>query len=776
LKRRAVDFLRNVPPFSALPENERSRIASQLIPEKHPADTVLYHQGQSGVDRVLIIEKGYCELYFDKQDKIILKAFLGEGDIFGGISILMNGGLSLRTVRTLRETDIYVLKKNEFLEICDHHETVRAFFTDAFNRSMKDESYASLITAGQGLLLLSGVVPFTFLPEDERERIARELTLSFHPKGTILFIQGHTPVEHLLVIQKGAAEQYIEENHRKTQHGYLGEGDIYGGISILLNNGVSIRTVEVLEDSCFFLLEKKPFLDLCGRYPAFSEFFTDMFGKRMLDRSYAAGIARTFQEENQTLQMFNQPVGGIASYKLIFCDTDTSVRRAAVVMSENKCSSILVKEASGSFVGLVTDNDLRNKVIAGDYDVRKPVAGIMSTPLRTISSQALVFEALLTMNQNAIKHLAVTDADECVVGIVTNRDLIVAQGETPFFLIREIRDARSVDDVAARQKDLPRSIQSLIKNGAKPRNITRLVTAVSDAVLSKIVGFAEAEMGPPPIRYAFMILGSDGRKEQTLKTDQDNALIYEDVDPEREAEVRPYFLEFSTKICGWLDQCGYAFCTGGVMAKNPNWCQSLATWKGYFAEWINKADPEDLLQAGIFFDFRHGAGDSTLVRELRRSLRGSLGSWAGFFRSLTENALHFKPPLGFFRNFVVESKGEHKNKFDIKSAMLPLVDLARIYSLKHDIEETNTQERYHQVYLKKGISEQDYSELETAYSFLMQLRLVRQITAILDEKTTPDNYINPKKLSRIEQTMLKEIFQRIEKFQSALSLEFTGTT
>ena len=210
------------------------------------------------------------------------------------------------------------------------------------------------------------------------------------------------------------------------------------------------------------------------------------------------------------------------------------------------------------------------------------------------------------------------------------------------------------------------------------------------------------------------------------------------------------------------------------MAKNPKLCQPLAVWKKYFSDWIHSANPEDLLYSSIFFDFRGAYGDLELIRELHDDLFKSLVGWSGFFRNLTENALHFKAPIGFFRNFVVESKGEHRNKFDIKRAMMPIVDYARIYALKNHLEETNTLERLYQLSLKNVIPADDYREIEQAYSVLMQMRLLRQVTAVLDEDTAPDNYINPKELSGIEQKLLKEIFIRIENLQTKLSFEFTG--
>jgi CBS domain-containing protein len=210
------------------------------------------------------------------------------------------------------------------------------------------------------------------------------------------------------------------------------------------------------------------------------------------------------------------------------------------------------------------------------------------------------------------------------------------------------------------------------------------------------------------------------------------------------------------------------------MAKNPKWCQPLSVWKDYFSSWIYSGGPEELLKSSIFFDFKGAYGDMKIIGELRQFLFDSLKGWAGFFRNMTENALYFKPPIGFFRNFVVESKGEHRDSFDIKAAMQPIVDFARIYALKNKIDETNTQDRLFQLYLKKALPWQDYNELDQAYAFMMQLRFVRQISAIMDENAKPDNYINPKKLSRIQQTMLKEIFNRVEKLQAKIGFEFTG--
>jgi CBS domain-containing protein len=417
---------------------------------------------------------------------------------------------------------------------------------------------------------------------------------------------------------------------------------------------------------------------------------------------------------------------------------------------------------------------LRRKVIAEGLDVNRPVADIMSTPLYTISANSLIVEALMTMMQERVKHLAVMDVKGKVLGVLTNRDLLNAQEQSPLFLIRRISSAEKIEDILDKHKQLPRLIKGLIKSRAKPRNVTRMITAISEAILEKIIDFSLQEAGEPPAKWAFMILGSEGRKEQTLKTDQDNAIVYEDVGKGQDTRVRAYFLNLGERVCNLLDKAGYAFCKGGVMAMNPQWCIPYSEWKDQFSKWIFTAEPEALLHSSIFFDFRGIYGDLELIDNLRDFLAETLDGWSGFFRHLAENALYFKPPIGFFRNFVVESKGEHRNKFDIKSAMMPIVDFARIYALKHGISETNTLERLFLLRQKEVLTKKDYTEMNQAYSFLMQLRFARQITAVLEEHTDPDNYINPDSLSPLEQTMLKEIFKRLEQFQGKLRFDFVG--
>jgi len=344
-------------------------------------------------------------------------------------------------------------------------------------------------------------------------------------------------------------------------------------------------------------------------------------------------------------------------------------------------------------------------------------------------------------------------------------------------LLRKITQAENLETIMGKHSQLPRLIHTMLKGGSKIRSITWLITTFADAILEKLITFAIKALGPPPVAFAFITLGSEGRQEQTLKTDQDNAIVFQDLPKDsglNEKDVQQYFLELGKMVCTWLDQAGYDFCLGGIMGQNRKWCQPLSTWKRYFSEWIHAPEPEALLHASIFFDFRLSYGDRNITNRLEKHFFRSLSGWPGFYRHMTENAVYFRPPMGFWGNFSLEPKGPHKNCLDIKMAMTPIVDFARIYSLNHGIKDTNTQARLYQLYLKQVLSRKDYTEIEQAYGLMMQIRLIRQIHAIIGENVKPHNYVNPKTLSVMERKMLKEILKMIKGLQNRLSFEFIG--
>ncbi len=769
-----VELLSKTQPFSLLPLPVLEETATKLSLMTFSRGTVLALQGRTTLDYVYIIRSGSLELFFESNGRKTLQGALSPGDIFGAISILMNSGLSIRSLAVMEDAALYLMPKKTFLDLCDRHAFIPDYFDRAFSQRMQNETYAMAIAATQVTHFLSRIPPFSFLSEEELRALAPNTSSVFFPKDAVVFVQGESRVDGLYIIQRGAAERYFEENQTKTMASVIGEGEMFGGISMLVNDMLAVRTLRTIEDTTFCKLAHGAFFDLCRRHDVFSEFFTDAFGKRMMDRTYSAIIAKSATPRTEPQVLFNLAVSEIYTRSLMTCSADLSVQRAAEMMSRRRCSSIFVRGSTGEMVGIVTDNDLRKKVIAEGRSVRLPVSDIMSTPLKTISENSPVFEALMAMMQQGIKHLAVTDAQQQVVGVLTNQDVLGRQSQSPLFLIRDIAAALTVESVEQAQLRLPRIVQALIQAGTPALALNRFITALSDAVLKRVSELVLKDVEPPPVKFVFMVLGSEGRKEQTLKTDQDNAIVYEDSSPGAAELVHDYFQKIGEAVCTALDRCGYRFCNADVMARNPKLCQPLSVWKRRFSEWIHAAEAEDLLYSSIFFDFRAGFGHAELVVQLREHLLESLKGWSGFFRHLTQNALLHKPPLGFFRNFVLESKGEHRNKFDIKRAMLPVVDYARVYALKHGVAETNTLERLRQLMQIGILPAKDFNEIEQGYSFLMQLRLVRQVAAIFEEGVAPDNFINPQDLSGIEQRLLKEIFIRIGNLQTRLSFDFTG--
>ena len=286
---------------------------------------------------------------------------------------------------------------------------------------------------------------------------------------------------------------------------------------------------------------------------------------------------------------------------------------------------------------------------------------------------------------------------------------------------------------------------------------------------NRIIQFALQKIGPAPIKFAFLVLGSQGREEQTLITDQDNVIVYENSD----LKTKDYFLKLGELVNTWLNKAGYRFCDGDIMAKNPEWCVDLECWKKHFSFWINEATPQDLLNISIFFDFRLLYGEWTLVEDLKNHIAETSANKAGFFNHLTKNSLLNKPPINFIGNIVVKSSGERHESFDIKHATLPIIDFARIYSIRHNINATNTIRRLKKLCDQNIIKRSTNEEMVECYNYLMRIRFNHQTEEFTENKKI-DNFINPKQLTQVEQFTLKKIFSLINGFQKKLSFDFTG--
>ncbi len=439
--------------------------------------------------------------------------------------------------------------------------------------------------------------------------------------------------------------------------------------------------------------------------------------------------------------------------KIIPCQASMPINKAAEIMTKSENSAILVKNGK-DFAGIVTDHDLRESIISKGAKSDEPVSKIMSSPLISLSKEALSFEAVLLMQDKNISHLPLKNSEGEIVSIIDSNQMLKLKWYSPDIMIREFYNETSVKKIAANQKRLPGLIKTLIDSGAAPANINRVITATSGAITESFIKLAISRLGKPPAKFAFMTLGSQARGEQTLVTDQDNAIVFEDVDKSREKEVQDYFLKLGEKVSAWLNEADYPFCSGGIMAKNPAWCRPLAKWKEYFKKWSEFNNPQDLIDVNIFFDFRCHYGDISITKNLRESVFKTIEGKSIFFINLARNAIIHGPSVGMLGNIEVETSGEHHDTFDIKRAIKLITNFARLYALRNNIAGLSTIERLGALLEKNVIDKDEYETISQSYDFLMRLRLKHQ-TEQAAKNILPDNFINPKNLSKVEKLLLK---------------------
>lgn len=332
----------------------------------------------------------------------------------------------------------------------------------------------------------------------------------------------------------------------------------------------------------------------------------------------------------------------------------------------------------------------------------------------------------------------------------------------------------SAEELIKLRQEFPVKLKSLIDSGINVENLTGINGKMIDAVNIRFIELAITELGAPPVPFSFMVFGSQGRCGQTLKTDQDNAIIYHQPDNDKDNDkVKSYFLALGTKVCDWLDKAGYPYCGGGNMAKNEKWVLTLAEWKECFNDWIYNASPDNLLRVNIFFDFRTVYGDSSLTDELWEYIEDAIEDRPEFFLHFVQDALLYKPPITIFGNIALRDKGKKKETISLKEVNSAIVQFARIYALKHRIHETNTLERLRELRDHKFIKNSTYREISEVYNLLMEIRFKHQ-AEMMDNGEQPDNRVNPKLFTDIEQEILKKSFAAISSFQTKISYDFKG--
>ncbi len=491
------------------------------------------------------------------------------------------------------------------------------------------------------------------------------------------------------------------------------------------------------------------------------------------ERKRDAEAAALIEKLQSSLLFLHEPVGSL-SQDAVFCKLDTPVGQVATQMTAAQATAALIVSETGAPIGIVTDNDMRAHVLAGGVSLETPIHTIMSAPLAKISEQALIYEALMRMEEKGVKHLAVEDESGHIVSIIDNQALIQFQRYGPIVLTREIARSPNAEVVARNARRTPPLVRALIDSGARPHNITHMLASACDAATERLISLAVAELGPPPAAFVWIAMGSQGRQEQTLLTDQDNGIIYTDPPDADAASTAAYFLRLGERVCAGLHQAGYTRCRGDIMASNPRWCHALSAWEDGFSTWLHKAEAQEVMELSIFFDFRPVVGDTELAHDLRHYIQSALANQLAFYPYMAQNALAFKPPFRLLGGSICRGGAtDQVGQINLKDAMMPMVSFARLYALRHQIGRTHTVERIEALTANGVLQPTTRDEISAAYDFLMQLRLKQQ-TAAAETGRPLDNLIHPGKLSHMDHELLKQAFAQIAAIQKKISYDYLG--
>jgi len=599
---------------------------------------------------------------------------------------------------------------------------------------------------------LSELPGFDALTDAQINRAAASIKVGYYRAGTQVLRDGDKN-DRLHIVRSGALELRNVEEDLLTR---IAEGECFGFPS-LMNDAPIRNNSHAIEDSLIYHLDGSVFAELRRECPPFDTYFIRALSDRLLAEPSAVRLhgAR------------DRSVGELITRPPVSIEADATVEETAKRMVEERVSAMLVT-ADDSFCGIVTDRDFRSRVVAKGLGYDRPVREIMSTEPISLDSGALAYEAALVMMQENIHHLPILTEGR-LAGMVSRSDFMRIETEHPLYLVNDIGKQTAVEGIVRACQRLPALIAGQISADANGEQLGKFITTITDTVTRQLCRIAETELGPPPCDYAWVAMGSQGRHEQSAKSDQDNALILDDSFDKKDDE---YFARLASIVNDGLDACGYVYCPGDVMASNPKWRQPLKAWRRYFHKWITVPEEKALMHANIFFDLRCVFGDARLVDVLKESIRKYARTNEIFLALMAKNAMYYQPPIGFFRQFVLERSGEHKNTLDLKlHGTMPIVEIARIRALASGEIRITTRNRLRAAAEAGELTESDAANLIDALDFIEKLRLGHQ-SRQMHAGQKPDNHLSPDELSPLVRQNLKSAFAQVRVSQSALLNRF----
>lgn len=453
------------------------------------------------------------------------------------------------------------------------------------------------------------------------------------------------------------------------------------------------------------------------------------------------------------------------AYPALTVPGDESIRSVAARMTEAGSRVALVLDSDGMPQGIVTDMDLRARVLAVGLEPATAVSAIMTPDPLLMPASKTADEALLLMARRNIRYILVILPDSCF-GVVSAFDLLRQYDYNAAWLVGDIHVAPDVATLSRLSRHLPPALVRMAQYGTPARDVTHSLSLVGQEIVHRLLALAEAQFGHPPIPYAFIVTGSMGRYEQTIHTDQDNAMILDDTFVPELHDA--YFRQVAQFVSDGLADCGYEYCPGNIMATNPQWRQPLEIWKEYFRQWVDTPEPQALVNATIFFDLRCAYGKESLWHSLRDEMLERTQASSLFQTLLADNAQAFQPPLTFWGGLAAERNVEGEKVIDLKKrGVVPVIDLARVYALAHGLPQINTFERLEALSESGVLNREDVRDLQDALEFIGNLRLQHQARQV-QQGVTPDNAVPLSSLSSLERRHLKDACEVVAGLQQAM--------
>lgn len=593
--------------------------------------------------------------------------------------------------------------------------------------------------------------------------------LRFYAEGDSIIKPADGVVEHFYIVKQGRVHG---ERPHSARRGTETTFEITAGecfpLAALIGERATRTEHLAAEDTFCLLLAKHAFIKL--------------FAVSNPLRDFALrGVSSLLDQVNQQVQLravetlgaqysLDTRLGELAMRQPIGCAPHTPLREAVRLMHEQHVGSIVVVDQSERPLGIFTLRDLR-RVVADGVDLAQPIDRLMTPNPFHLQPDASAFDAAIAMTERHIAHVCLVQ-NEKLCGVISERDLFSLQRVDLVHLARTIRHAGKVETLAGLRSDIRLLVDRMLAHGASSTQITHIVTLLNDHTVCRVIELTLEDMGDPGIAFTWLCFGSEGRREQTLHTDQDNGILFEAADAAEAAAIRGRLLPLAVEINQRLAQCGFTLCKGNIMAGNPELCLSRQEWSRRFAGFVDEATPENLLGSSIYFDLRTIWGPDAGCEQLRAALLERVASNSLFQKMLAENALRQRPPVGRFRDFVVARSGADKDTLDLKvQGLTPFVDGARLLALANGISSVGTLERLRALVAKGVIDALDGAAYEEAYHFIQQTRMQQHQLQARDELPY-SNRVDPDHLNHLDRRILRESFRQAQRLQSSLAMRY----